>query len=80
MSPSITPVRSLTLIRRLHAYDLHRAGADERRIAAVLIDPRALTMSWNEWRDHTWRRTAKDWRDEGIALVEGGYLRLLLDG
>lgn len=67
--PMITPFRSL-----------HRAGADERRIAAVLINPRALTMPLDEWRDHTWRRTAKDWRDEGIALVEGGYLKLLLEG
>ncbi|MBV1837086.1 DUF2285 domain-containing protein [Acetobacter estunensis] len=78
--PVITPFRSLHLIRCLHAYDLHRAGADERRIAAVLINPRALTMPLDEWRDHTWRRTAKDWRDEGIALVEGGYLKLLLEG
>lgn len=78
--PVITPFRSLHLIRCLHAYDLHRAGADERRIAAVLINRRALTMPLDEWRDHGWRRTAKDWRDEGIALVEGGYLKLLLEG
>ncbi|MFT8645206.1 MAG: DUF2285 domain-containing protein [Gluconacetobacter sp.] len=78
--PVITPVRSLHLIRRLHAYDLYRTGADERRIAAVLIDPRSLTMSLDEWRDHAWRKSARDWRDEGIALVEGGYLRLLTEG
>ncbi|GAN88101.1 DUF2285 domain-containing protein [Komagataeibacter intermedius] len=80
MSPSITPVRSLNLIRRLHAYDLYRAGADERRIAAVLINPRALTMPLDEWRDHAWRKSARDWRDEGIALVKGGYLKLLTEG
>lgn len=43
MPPVITPFRSLHLIRCLHAYDLHRAGVGERGIAAVLIDPRALT-------------------------------------
>ncbi|WP_408736122.1 DNA -binding domain-containing protein [Acetobacter aceti] len=55
------------------------AGGDERRIAAVLIDPRALTMPLDEWRDHAWRKSARDWRDEGIALVEGGYLKLLIE-
>lgn len=80
LSQPITPARSLHLIRCLHAFDLDRAGASIRRVAAVLCDPRAETMPNGEWSDHAWRRSARSWRDEGIALVEGGYLKLLTEG
>ncbi|GBR11935.1 hypothetical protein AA0522_2498 [Gluconacetobacter liquefaciens NRIC 0522] len=78
--PVITPVRSQLLIRCLHAVDMDRAGFGVRRIAARLIDPRALTLSNREWIDHSWRRSARSWTAEGRRLVEGGYVSLRTEG
>lgn len=73
----ITPTRWRQLALRLHAFDLDAAGASLRDIAAELLDPAARTMPDDIWRDSAPRTMARTLRDEGSALVHGGYLSLL---
>nr|WP_276556478.1 DUF2285 domain-containing protein [Gluconobacter cerinus] len=73
----ITPARQRQLVLRLHAYDLTDASASLRQIAATLLDSSALTMPDDVWRDSSLRTMARTLRDEGSALVHGGYVSLL---
>ncbi|MEZ7137894.1 DNA -binding domain-containing protein [Komagataeibacter sp. SM21] len=73
----ITPTRWRQLALRLHAFDLDAAGASLRDIASELLDPDARTLADDMWRDSALRTMARALRDEGSALVHGGYLSLL---
>jgi hypothetical protein len=42
-----------------------------------LLDSSALTMPDDVWRDSSLRTMARTLRDEGSALVHGGYVSLL---
>ncbi|WP_179192677.1 DUF2285 domain-containing protein [Acetobacter indonesiensis] len=73
----ITPARWRQLALRLHAFDLDAAGASLRDIASELLDLDTRTMPDDIWRDSALRTMARALRDEGSALVHGGYLALL---
>jgi len=73
----ITQTRHRWLLLRLHAYDLRLAGASQRQIASLLLDPAAMTMPDGVWGDSALRAMARALRDEGSALVHGGYVTLL---
>jgi len=73
----ITPTRWRQLALRLHAFDLDATGASLRAIASELLDSDARTMPDDMWRDSALRTMARTLRDEGSALVHGGYLSLL---
>ncbi|WP_366128717.1 DUF2285 domain-containing protein [Acetobacter senegalensis] len=73
----ITQTRHRWLLLRLHAYDLRRAGASQRQIASLLLDPAAMTMPDGVWGDSALRAMARALRDEGSTLVHGGYVTLL---
>lgn len=73
----ITPARWRQLALRLHAFDLDTAGTSLRDIASELLDPDARTMPDGVWGDSALRAMARALRDEGSALVHGGYVTLL---
>jgi hypothetical protein len=73
----LTAYQRTRLVQLLHAFDVHEEGGGPREIASeVLASGQALLPSV-EWKDSAARRHANRLIQESLALVNGGYLRLL---
>ena len=76
----LTPLRRVRLILLLHALDFRLAGAGLRDIAAALIDARDATLPAIEWKSSAARRKATRLVKDSLALMNGGYRKLLRGG
>jgi len=73
----LTPQQRLHLIQRLHALDFHLVGAGPRDIAAALLDKNAALLPAIEWKSSATRRKANRLIRDALALMNGGYRKLL---
>lgn len=76
----LTPMQRSRLTLLLHAFDFHEAGAGPRDIASALIDAKEAALPAIEWKSSAARRKANRLIHDAIALVNGGYLKLLRGG
>jgi hypothetical protein len=73
----LTAQRRARLILLLHALDFWLGGAGPRDIAASLIDAEDAALPALEWKSSATRRKANRLIHDSIALMNGGYKRLL---
>ena len=76
----LTPIQRGRLIQLLQAYDIHQAGGGPRDIAAEVAGSLQASLPAIEWKDSAARRLANRLIRDSLALVNGGYLRLLRGG
>lgn len=76
----LTPQRRTRLIQLLHALDFRLAGASPRDIAAALLDPEEADLPAVEWKSSATRRKANRLISDALALMKGGYRKLLRGG
>jgi hypothetical protein len=76
----LTPQRRARLIQLLQALDLRLAGAGPREIAAALLDADAAALPAIEWKSSAIRRKANRLIKDALALMNGGYRKLLRGG
>jgi hypothetical protein len=76
----LTPLRRVRLILLLHALDFRLAGTGLRDITAALIDAREATLPAIEWKSSAARRKATRLVRDSLALMNGGYRKLLRGG
>lgn len=76
----LTPQRRARLIQLLHALDFRLTGAGPRDIAAALLDVEAASLPAIEWKSSAIRRKANRLITDAIALMNGGYRKLLRGG
>ncbi|OBS50460.1 hypothetical protein A8B73_21470 [Methylosinus sp. 3S-1] len=76
----LTAQRRTRLILLLHALDFRLGGAGPRDIAASLIDAEDAELPALEWKSSATRRKANRLIHDSIALMNGGYKRLLRGG
>jgi len=76
----LTPMQRARLILLLHAFDFHDAGGGPRDVAAALIDAKEAALPAIEWKSSGVRRKANRLIRDSVALVNGGYLKLLRGG
>ena len=77
-SDGLSPARRKRLVMSLRAVDARRAGADRREIAGVLfgVDTVPEGVAFDD--HHLRSRTSRLLRD-GLAMIAGGYRKLLKD-
>jgi hypothetical protein len=73
----LTPLRRRRLILLLHTLDFRLAGAGLRDITAALIDAREAMLPAIEWKSSAARRKASRLVQDSLALMHGGYRKLL---
>lgn len=76
----LTPLRRARLILLLHALDYRLAGARPRDIAAALVDAEEASLPAIEWKSSAARRKANRLISDALALMNGGYRKLLRGG
>ena len=76
----LTPMRRARLILLLHALDFRLNGARPRDIAAALLDAEAAKLPAIEWKSSATRRKANRLIKDALALMKGGYRKLLRGG
>lgn len=76
----LTPLRRMRLILLLHALDFRLAGAGLRDIAAALVDARDAKLPAIEWKSSAARRKASRLVKDSLAMMRGGYRKLLRGG
>lgn len=76
----LTPQHRIRLIQLLHTLDFRLAGAGPREIAAALLDAKAATLPAIEWKSSATRRKANRLITDSLALMNGGYRKLLRGG
>ncbi len=74
----LSPARRKRLVMSLRAVDARRAGADRREIAKVLFGADAVPEGVKFDDHHLRSRTSRLIRD-GLAMIAGGYRKLLKD-
>jgi hypothetical protein len=74
--PDLTPGRCRRLAQALRAVDAREKGATRREIAAAVFGPGAVPDGVAFDDHHLKSRTGRLIRD-GLAMVAGGYLKLL---
>jgi hypothetical protein len=70
----------LRLIQMLHAFDVRSNGGGPREIAAEVLDAKEAGLPAIEWKSSATRRRANRLIHDSLALVNGGYLKLLRRG
>ena len=75
-----TPLQRARLILLLQTLDLRLDGAGPRDIAAALLDAEAATLPAVEWKSSATRRKANRLISDALALMNGGYSKLLRGG
>ena len=65
------------LALQVRAHDADREGTSRREIAAVLLDPSARDIPAVEWKNAALRKKVNRILAKSLALVNGGYLKLL---
>ena len=73
----LTPMRRARLIQLLHALDFRLTGSGPREIAAALLDKDAARLPAIEWKSSAARRKANRLIRDALALMNGGYRKLL---
>lgn len=76
----LTPQRRARLILLLHALDFRLTGAGRRETAAALLDADAATLPAIEWKSSAARRKVNRLIKDALALMNGGYRKLLRGG
>jgi hypothetical protein len=76
----LTPMQRARLILLLHAFDFHDAGGGPRDVAAALIDAEEAALPAIEWKSSAARRKANRLIRDSVALVNGGYIKLMRGG
>ena len=76
----LTPMRRARLILLLHTLDFRLSGARPREIAAALLDAEAAKLPAIEWKSSATRRKANRLIKDALALMKGGYRKLLRGG
>jgi hypothetical protein len=76
----LTSLRRARLILLLHALDFRLAGAGPRDIAAALLDAEEAALPAIEWKSSATRRKVNRLISDGLALMNGGYHKLLRGG
>jgi hypothetical protein len=76
----LTAQRRARLILLLHVLDFRLGGASARDIAAALIDAEDTALPAIEWKSSATRRKANRLIHDSMALMNGGYKRLLRGG
>jgi hypothetical protein len=76
-SLQLTGLRKKRLGQMLRVLDGRDDGEKPRLIAAVVLDPIALSLTALEWKDSPLRQAVHRLFVEGCALRDGGYLKLL---
>jgi hypothetical protein len=66
------------LIQLLHAFDVHDGGGTPRDVAAEVLRSEHASLRSVEWKDSATRRKAVRLIRDSVALVNRGYLKLLL--
>lgn len=74
----LTPIRRKRLVQSLRAVDARRAGANRREIAEVLFGSETVPDGVAFDDHHLRSRTSRLIRD-GLAMIAGGYRKLLKD-
>ena len=77
-SDGLSPARRKRLVMSLRAVDARRAGADRREIAEVLFGADSVPEGVAFDDHHLRSRTSRLIRD-GLAMIAGGYRKLLKD-
>ena len=77
-SDGLSPARRKRLVMSLRAVDARRAGADRREIAEVLFGADTVPEGAAFDDHHLRSRTSRLIRD-GLAMIAGGYRKLLKD-
>lgn len=73
----LTTMRRARFILLLHTLDFRLAGAGPREIAAALLDKEAAALPAIEWKSSATRRKANHLIHDALALMNGGYRKLL---
>lgn len=73
----LTSLQRVRLTHLLLAHDIQELGGGPRDIAAELISSLQAALPSIEWKDSAARRHANRLIHDSLALVNGGYLRLL---
>jgi hypothetical protein len=73
----LTPFQRAHLVLLLLAHDVHEAGGGPRDVATEVIRSMQAVLPSTEWKDSAARRRASRLIHDALALVNGGYLRLL---
>ena len=73
----LSAYRQARLQRMLCALDLHMTGATYREIAVVLGDAEAAHLPVTEWKMSSSRSAVIRLVKSGVAMVNGGYRKLL---
>jgi hypothetical protein len=73
----LTAQQRARLIQLLHAHDVHEAGGGPRDVSAEVAGSKQAGLPAIEWKDSAARRLANRLIQDALALVDGGYLRLL---
>jgi hypothetical protein len=73
----LTPIQRARLIQLLLAHDIHEAGGGPRDVATAATGSLQAVLPSVEWKDSAARRMANRLIHDSLALVNGGYLRLL---
>jgi hypothetical protein len=76
----LTPMRRARLILLLHTLDYRLSGARPREIAAELLDADAAKLPAIEWKSSAVRRKANRLIQDALAMMKGGYRKLLRGG
>ena len=76
----ITFIQRTRLIQMLHAFDVRSNGGGPREIAAQVLDSKEARLPAIEWKSSATRRKANRLIHDSLALVNGGYLKLLRGG
>lgn len=73
--PRLTHQKRLRTKRMLRAFDGRRAGASQKAIASAIF--RLASMSRDEWQSAPARFATRSLIRDGVAMVAGGYRKLL---
>lgn len=73
----LTSMQRTRLIQLLLAHDVQEAGGGPRDVATEVIGSLQAALPSVEWKDSAARRHANRLIQDSLALVNGGYLRLL---
>jgi hypothetical protein len=73
----LTALQRARLVLMLRALDARQDGASYRTIAVALFDPSLAMLPARDWKCCSWRAKTMRLVQDAVALMNGGYRRLL---